>query len=261
MSVEKIIKRSIYASELRDRLWLDGVVDADDLPSASQINKRMRRDLVMSKKKLSVIPSESNTPEQIARQDEYLNVISTFKPHQIHFFDEASVIKTTGNRSYGNATFGEKAIEFQRYASNANFTVNLLHSLFGVDYYNILDGPSNGFELLHFFEDAVEIQRPDGSVLLERGDCVVMDNCGFHHGLFVEPVLRELLNDYGVQLIYQPPYCPHLNTCEYCFHQLKEFLRRCHILAMEETKIAISEGVSSITTTNSHNYFRNCGYI
>lgn len=141
---EKNIKPSIYASELRERLLLDGVVDADDLPSASQINKRMRRDLVMSKKKLSVIPSESNTLEQIARQDEYLNVISTFKPHQIHFFDEASVIKTTGNRSYGNATVGEKAIEFQRYASNANFTVNLLHSLFGVDYYNILDGPSNG---------------------------------------------------------------------------------------------------------------------
>ena len=94
----------------------------------------------MSKKKLSVIPSESNTPEQI----EYLNVISKFKPHQIHFFEEAIVIKTTGNRSYRNATVGEKAIEFQRYASNANFTVNLLHSLFGVDYYNILDGPSNG---------------------------------------------------------------------------------------------------------------------
>ena len=159
------------------------------------------------------------------------------------------MIKTTGNRSYpyGNATVGEKAIEFQRYASNANFTVNFLHSLFFVDYYNILDSPSNGFELLHVFEDAVEIQRPDGSILLERGDCVVMD-----HGLFVEPVLRELLNDYGVQLIYQRPDCPH---------QLKAYLHRCYILAMEETKIAISEGVSSMSTTNSQNYFRNCGYI
>ena len=192
------MKPSVHASEIRQRLLLDGVVDADDLPSAPQINKRIRRDLVMSKKKLSVIPSESTTPEQIARQDEYLNAISTFQPHQIHFFDEASVIKTIGHCSYGNATVGEKEVEFQRYASNANFTINLIHSVRGVDYYNILDGPSNGFQLLHLFEDAVEIQRSDGSVLLERGNCVVMDNCGFHHGLFVEHVLRELLNDYGV---------------------------------------------------------------
>ena len=156
------------------------------------------------------------------------------------------MIKTIGNRSYGNTTVGEKAVEFQRYASNANFTINLLHSVRGVDYYNILDSPSNGFQLLHFFEEAVEIQRPDGSVLLERGDCVVMDNCGFHHGLFVDPVLRELLNDYGVQLIYQPPYSPDLNTCEYCFHQIKEFLRRCQMLVIEETEIAIAEGVSLI---------------
>ena len=204
MSVEKIMKPSVHAYEIQQRLLLDGIVDADDLPSGSQINKRIRRDLVMSKNKLSVILSESTTPEQIARQDEYLNTISTFQPHQIHFFDETSVIKTIGNRSYGNATIGEKAVEFQRYASNANFTINLLHSVIGVDYYNILDGPLNGFQLLHFFEDAVEIQCPDGSVLLECGDCVVMDNCGFHHGLFVEPVLRELLNDYGIQLIYQP---------------------------------------------------------
>jgi len=77
--------------------------------------------------------------------------------------------------------------------------MNLLHSVHGVDYYNILDGTLNGFQLLHFFEDAGEIQRPDGSVLHERGDCVVMDNCGFHNGLFVDPVLRELLNDYGIQ--------------------------------------------------------------
>ena len=47
-------------------------------------------------------------------------------------------------------------------------SINLLHSLFGIAYYNILDSPSNGFELLHFFEDAVEIKRPDGSILLEQ---------------------------------------------------------------------------------------------
>ena len=50
MSVEKIITPNIYASESQERLLLDGVVDCDDLPSASQINKRMRRDLATSKR-------------------------------------------------------------------------------------------------------------------------------------------------------------------------------------------------------------------
>ena len=33
------------------------------------------------------------------------------------------------------------------------------------------------------------------------------------------------------------------------------------MLAIEETEIAIGEGVSLILATNSNNYSRNCGYI
>ena len=80
----------------------------------------------------------------------------------------------------------------QRYVSNANYTVNLMHSITGVDFFNILDGPSNGMELLNFFDEALQLEREDGSAVLERGDCVVMDNCGFHHARFGEPVLRGL---------------------------------------------------------------------
>ena len=43
VSVEKIMKPSVLASEIRQRLSLDGVVDANDLPSASQINKRRNK--------------------------------------------------------------------------------------------------------------------------------------------------------------------------------------------------------------------------
>ena len=52
----------------------------------------------------------------------------------------------------------------------------------GVDFVNIVDGPSNGNEMLLFFEEAVELQKHDGSVVLQRGDSVIVDNCGFHHG-------------------------------------------------------------------------------
>ena len=79
-------------------------------------------------------------------------------------------MKTTMNRRYGNAPLGEPAHEVQRYASNANFTINLLHSMQGIDYVNVIDGASNGFELLLFFEEALNVTRADGSVILERGD-------------------------------------------------------------------------------------------
>ena len=261
LEVQKLSKPSMYASELRNRLLLDGVVARVDLPTAAQINKRLRRDLLMTKKKLTVNKSEASTPATVRLADEYLQAISQVHPTGIHFFDESSVTKTTCNRLYGNSMIGTRAVELQRYASNATYTLNLLFSLRGVDYFNILDGPSNGLQMLNFFEEALEVERPDGSVLLERGDVVVMDNCGCHHGHFVEPILRDMFTNHGVQLLFQPPYSPHLNPCEPVFHQVKEFLRQEQKLAVEETKIAIGMGLQGVTSDNAFNYFRNAGYV
>ena len=61
----------------------------------------------------------------------------------------------------GHAFIGEPAVEICRYSSDANFTVNLLCSMFGIDYYNILEGPSNELELLQFFEEALEQRYED----------------------------------------------------------------------------------------------------
>lgn len=92
------------------------------------------------------------------RLEEYLAVCSACDPRNIHFCDESSVIKTMGNRSYGHAAVGQRAVEIHRHASNANYTVNLLHSIFGVEHVNILPGPSNGLELLNFLAKALDEQ-------------------------------------------------------------------------------------------------------
>ena len=120
----------------------------------------------MTKKKIHAVPSESKTAEIEARTNFFLDQVSDLVVSTIHFFDEASVTKTTMNRRYGNSIIGTPAFEIQRFASNATFTINLLHSCLGVDFVNILEGASNGNELLFFFEEAVEITRRDGSVLL-----------------------------------------------------------------------------------------------
>lgn len=171
----------------------------------------------MTKKKLRQLPTESLSDVNINYKDYFLDQIAQLDCTTLHFFDESGVKITSGNRVYGNSYIGEPAIEVQRYASNANYTLNLLHSIPGVDYYNILRCASNGMEMLNFFDEAFAVERADGSPILELGDCIIMGNCGFHHGHQVEPLLRDILQEHSINLLFQPSYSPHLNTCEFCF--------------------------------------------
>ncbi|KAK2564300.1 hypothetical protein P5673_012555 [Acropora cervicornis] len=101
----------------------------------------------------------------------------------------------------------------------------------------------------------------NGSAALDGGDIVIMDNCGFHHARHIEPLLQNILNRCGIELIDQPPYSPHLNTYEYCFNQIKQFLQLHQLLAMNETKVAIGEAICHITAGNSAGCYRKCGYL
>ena len=112
-----------------------------------------------------------------------------------------------------------------------------------------------------FFDEALQLKQEDGGAVLERRDCVIMDNCGFHHARFVKSVLRGMLGDWGFGLIYQPPYSPDFNTCELCFHQTKGFLQRQQLLAEHETKITIADGILEITRGQSWSFFQHVGYV
>ena len=79
--------------------------------------------LGMTYKKLTSIPSKYMTPENLAKVDDYLNITSRLKRETLHFFDEASVIVTSGNRMFGRGYREQPAIEVQRYGSNANYTI------------------------------------------------------------------------------------------------------------------------------------------
>ena len=145
--------------KLQQRLLLDGVSPPGQLPSPSAIKKCIREDCRMTKKKVSQVPKESLSQENTEYTDFYLDQIAHHDYTKLHFFDECSVIVTSGNRVYGNSYIGKPAIEIQRYASNANYTLNLLHSANGVDYFDVLRGPSNGMELLNFFNKALSINN------------------------------------------------------------------------------------------------------
>ena len=257
----KKTRPSMYSTEIQQCLVKDNVCLPGNVPSLASISRSLTQDLGYSYKKLSKIARESLGPGIERKLVQYLTVCSNIDPRTMHFFDECSVVKTTGNRHYGHAAIGKYALEVQRYASNATFTVNLLHNIYGVGYVNLLPGPSNGLELLGFFAEALEEEDYFGNALLKVGDTVILDNCGFHHARHVEPVLRDMLTARGIGLIYQPPYHPQFSTCELCFRQLKGWLRKHPQFSETVTDIAIFHGLSTINTGMSRTFFRHCGYI
>ena len=113
-----------------------------------------------------------------------------------------------------------------------------------------------------FFTEALDVKHADGSFKLCNGDIVVIYNCGFHHGRNTEPQLRAMLANRNVSLVFQPPYHPQLNTCEYCFSQLKSYLKEHERYALEFTEMAICDGLlERITTQFSYGIFKQCGYF
>lgn len=126
------------------------------------ISDVLRKDLNFTFKKLKVVPQESLNKQNQVKSIEYAMLMSQVDPSRVHFFDESSVKRKTGNRHYGHAKRGKRG-----YASNCNYTINLLQSRFGITYYNLLEGASNGLEMLHFFHESMQVVR---SVL--RKSCV-----------------------------------------------------------------------------------------
>jgi len=215
---------------------------------------------------LKQIPIETSSYDIQRKFDNYVTLISNKNPSTLHFFDESSVVQTCGNRNYGSSLKGCRTYEFQKYASNATFTINLLHSRFGVDYFNILEGPSNSIELINFFAEVIDLNNEKMAngmpLIFVPGDVIVMDNCAFHHSNIVKTLLPQMFAQCRVTLIYQPPYHPQLNTCEYCFNIIKQYLKCDNKFTFRHTELAISDAIiDGITLQKSESIFKHCGYI
>ena len=259
---KKVSKPSITAVEIQLALLNDGVCNLENLPSKSTISDVLRKDLNFTFKKLKVVPQESLTEQNQLKSIQHAMFMSQVDPSRVHFFDECSVKRTMGNRVYGHATRGKRAVEVKRYASDCNYTLNLLQSRFGITHYNLLEGASNGLEMLHFFHESMQaVDAFYGNPVLAQGDIVVMDNCGFHHGHFAEVELRRMFGQRDITLIFQPPYSPEFNPCEYSFSVIKSFLRKHENFALNFTELAILHALGCITPDMCTNFFRHCGFL
>ncbi|KAK3101533.1 hypothetical protein FSP39_004273 [Pinctada imbricata] len=252
---------SIQIKEIRAKLLEHGICTENELPSITTISRIIRDYLGMTRKIMEQVPHETTSDHHDTLVNNYMSSILTYKPEQIHFFDECSVVRTSGNRRYGHSLSGERAVEVQRYASNAKYTLNLLCNIFEIGHFEIIEGASNALEMLDFFQRSVHEKNSMGNPIFNRGDVVVMDNCGFHHHRVYEGRLRNLLNQIGVELVFQPPYSPELNACEYVFHLMKEKLRQNSEFTYDYTELAITRALTKVESRSISQIYRKCGYV
>ena len=163
-------------------------------------------------------------------------------PRRIKFFDEAGVkLWDIGTRLYGHRSAGTRCVDVVKKAESPNTTLNMLVSLDGPEYYNLIDGATNTLQFLQFFEEAGNcVNLQTGRPCLQVGDIIDMYNLSAPHYKGGE-ILEVWLEEMGIELIYLPTYSPDLNPIEFCFNKLKTVLNgEFQELAHTNTKLAVN---------------------
>ena len=193
----------------------------------------------------------------------FIDYLSSKDIGTVKFFDEAG-IKTPGigTRLYGHSPVGERCVEVVRKEENPNTTLNMLVSVNGPEYYNLIDGATNTAEFLNFFQEAANAtSNTTPHPVLEIGDTIVMDNLAVHHFDGGE-ILEDFLADMGIELIYTPVYSPDLNPIEMCFNKIKTLLNNdFNDLVHYNVKLAASYAVDSITENDMRGFYKHTSYL
>ena len=88
------------------------------------------------------------------------------------------------------------------------------------------------------------------------GRVVVMDNLSSHKGSRV----RELIETWGCELVYLPPYSPDLNPIEEAFAKIKALLRKAGSRTRETLLEAMGRALDGVTANDARGFFEHRGY-
>ena len=98
--------------------------------------------------------------------------------------------------------------------------------------------------MINFLEEHLRVESSNS----ERRCCCT----NFHHGFFAQNHMHLMLRNRVVELIFQPPYSPEFNSCEFCFMSMKAHLRQHETVF---TELVIIQGLQTITPAI------HCGFV
>ena len=154
IEVVKTSQGSISLNEIHSILEEMGNVRGDvSMSSISRaLKSNMRSGNVYTCKKITHIASQRFGYGNMLYTQIFMDYLCCKNPKHLNFFDEAGVkYPNVGMRLYGHAPNGERSVEVVKKCESLNANINLLASLNGPEYYDVIDGATNTYEFLEFF--------------------------------------------------------------------------------------------------------------
>jgi len=161
------------------------------------------------------------------------------------------------NRTHGWAPIGTRPSIKGHYLRGTKYSSIAGISLSGLLAHYTIKGGFKTDDLTYFLKTFL---LPSMLPYPHHNSVLVMDNASTHR---TKKVIN-LVESYGVRILYLPPYSPTFNPIENMFSKFKKFLQRyggyLRQVGCEDTDL-IYIAFRSITLSDIAGYFRVCGYF
>jgi transposase len=218
------INNSSKQSEIKDKILETHNVNIS-IPTISRKLKKLK----ITRKRLTLVPIERNSPEKIDARAIYCTDVSRFPLENLVFLDETGFSNHT-TRSYGYSPVNTPAIITLPANRGVNRSCLLMMDFQENIRKEIKVGAFDGSAFAAFKRNQMIPYFAD-----HPNKILIMDNCRIHYS-------REALDTLTLNRIpykFMPPYSPQLNPCEEFFSMLKARFKTARIanptLRVEET--------------------------
>jgi len=209
----------------------------------------------ITSKNLIPVPVARNTPANIQKRAEYCLRAMTWDRDKVIWIDETGFDKHI-HRRRGRSPRGKIATYTE--PNNAGGRVNIcaaVNSVMGLLSYRMLLTSWNQDEFAEFISKLLST-LPDSHI-------IVVDGVKWHHTEKIKDVFNG--QRYHHQLELLPPYSPHLNPIEYCFHVWKSEIKNLDQTTagdmseqIERARTLITPELVSNCLTHVYQYYAHC---
>lgn len=151
-------------------------------------------------------------------------------------------------RLYGRALSNERAVDHTPLNTPTTTTILSSIRLSGETVYTTYSGGTTAERFRDYLENLLLLTLDEHAV-------VIMDNMRSHHA----GIVKQLLDEKGINYVYLPPYSPDLNPIEKLWSKLKAILRKLKARTLEELSAAVKAAFHDICQRDCVGWFRSCG--